>query len=106
MDPTSFLAVDGGNTKTEAVVLTADGAVLGRGLAGQSDISETDQETAFGALYAAVNQALNQADKSVTDLGGSAFRLAGCDWPEDEALLHRILVANPARLYGFTEAVR
>ncbi len=38
------------------------------------------------------------------DDGAALNRLAR--WAEDEALLHRILVANPARLYGFTEAVR
>lgn len=79
---TFHLAVDGGNTKTVAVVVDADGTVLGRGRAGCCDIYATpDPADGVAAVVDAVVQALAEAGDP--QLAGAAFRLASCDWPED-----------------------
>lgn len=76
------LAVDGGNSKTVAVVVDGRGLVQGRGRAGCCDIYATPvPEQGVDAVVSAVEQALEQAGSP--PIAGAAFRLASCDWPED-----------------------
>ncbi len=81
------LGVDGGNTKTLAVVAGADGRALGIAKAGMSDIHNTDPEVAFEAVERAVAAALAQAGVDARELASAAFSMAGADYPEDFALL-------------------
>jgi N-acetylglucosamine kinase-like BadF-type ATPase len=101
------LGVDGGNTKTIAIVAKTDGTIVGCGRAGCSDIyNARDEETALGELRSAVTDALEAASASACDLRASAFSVAGADWVEDIELLdtavrefgfgQRILVVNDA----------
>ena len=86
--PSLVLGVDGGNTKTIAIVASADGSVVGAGRAGCSDIyNAEDEATALGAIRSAVNDALDAASASAADLTVGAFSLAGADWSEDIELL-------------------
>lgn len=79
---TFHLAVDGGNSKTVAVVVDDRGLVLGRGRAGCCDIYATAvPEQGVDSVVSAVEQALEQAGSP--PIAGAAFRLASCDWPED-----------------------
>jgi N-acetylglucosamine kinase-like BadF-type ATPase len=90
------LAVDGGNTKTVAMVARADGVPRGRGRSGCGDIHGAGSpERALAAIETAVRAALAEADIEAADLGAATFSLAGADWPEDFALLERAL---PERL--------
>ncbi|MBD3780575.1 MAG: hypothetical protein IE923_15070 [Micrococcales bacterium] len=91
----AFLAVDGGNSKTLAVVVDAGGRVLGRGRGGRGDIygAPTVPE-AVDAVLGAVRAALAEAGVAPADLRASAFRLAGVDWPEDAALWDERLTAG------------
>lgn len=78
------LAVDGGNSKTVAVVVDDTGEVRGRGRAGCCDIYSTaTPEEGASAVLDAVRQALAEAGEPT--LSGAAFRLASCDWDEDIA---------------------
>jgi N-acetylglucosamine kinase-like BadF-type ATPase len=80
-----FLGVDGGNSKTVALIADAGGRVVGRGRAGVGDIYGA--ETAMGAVLnvvAAVSIAAAAASVGLSELRHGAFRLAGVDWPEDE----------------------
>jgi N-acetylglucosamine kinase-like BadF-type ATPase len=86
------LAVDGGNTKTIAVVADADGRVLGTGRDGCGDI--------YGAASpAAALQAIEDAARSALAAGAvdaAVFSLAGADWPEDFRFLEHELRARLA----------
>jgi N-acetylglucosamine kinase-like BadF-type ATPase len=82
------LGVDGGNSKTVAVVATSDGEVIGAGRGGCADIYNAESETAaLDAIRAAVEDALVAAEVTTSDLAAGAFSLAGADWPEDLNLL-------------------
>lgn len=89
------LGVDGGNTKTVALVAASDGTILGAGRGGPSDIYATETESAaVDAVAAAVNAALNSAMIRRDDLASAAFGMAGADWPEDFRLLHDAFAAH------------
>jgi N-acetylglucosamine kinase-like BadF-type ATPase len=99
------LAVDGGNTKTIAVVAALDGAILGVGRSGCSDIYNAvptgeEPDSAAAALASALraaNAALAAAGAAPADLAASVFNMAGADWPEDIAFWRE---AMTARGYG------
>jgi len=86
-----LLGVDGGNTKTHALVTDLDGTVLGRGDAGTADIHATVPEPALVEITLACERALDAAGGSSSDLDAAAFNLAGADWPEDFVLLREEL---------------
>jgi N-acetylglucosamine kinase-like BadF-type ATPase len=89
---TRVLAVDGGNTKTIALVAGADGVTLGAGHGGRSDIYNTvAPEQAIDAIEAAARQALAAAGIAGGAVDAAAFSLAGADWPEDFTLLEGAL---------------
>lgn len=92
------LGVDGGNTKTLALVAREDGMILGSGRAGCGDIyGATSPAAAIAEIHRAVDSALMEARMAATTLSASAFSLAGADWPEDFTLLED---AMRARGYG------
>jgi N-acetylglucosamine kinase-like BadF-type ATPase len=83
-----LLGVDGGGTKTVALVADATGTVLGAGRAGSSDIHADGvaAETAVGEVASAVREATAAAGVQPADLGCCVFSLCGADWPEDSTL--------------------
>ena len=92
------LGVDGGNTKTLAVIATLNGDVVGSGRAGCGDIyANASPEVGLGSIYQAVDAALACAGLSADKLDAACFSLAGADWPEDFELLHE---AIRSRGYG------
>jgi N-acetylglucosamine kinase-like BadF-type ATPase len=87
-----FLGVDGGNTKTVALVAAGDGSILGAGRAGCSDIyGAISFDAAVAEVVAAVDAALAAAAATRGDVAYAVFSLAGADWPEDKADLHAAL---------------
>jgi N-acetylglucosamine kinase-like BadF-type ATPase len=104
---TYILGVDGGNTKTLALVARSDGAIIGKGRAGCGDIyGAASPAAAIAEIEHAVDAALMEAGIQPAELSAGAFSLAGADWPEDFKLLEdamrargygqRILVVNDA----------
>ncbi len=95
------LAVDGGNTKTIALVAALDGTILGAGRGGCSDIYNAhagidwpDSATAAVAnIKYAVMSALQAANVEASDLVVGVFNMAGADWPEDFSFLHTSMEA-------------
>ncbi len=82
-----LLAVDGGNTKTLAVVADAK-QVLGAARGGCGDIyGGASPDAALEVIEAAARAALADAGCDAGELGAAVFSLAGADWPEDFALL-------------------
>ena len=104
---TLVLGVDGGNSKTVALVARRDGTILGWGRAGCGDIyGAPSAAEALAAIEGAVVAALTMAGACPGDLAAGGFSLAGADWPEDLEYLrdqmlargygHRAIVVNDA----------
>lgn len=84
--PQLYLGVDAGNTKTVALLSDEQGCVVGSGRAGLGDIyGAAHPEDAVDVVASIVTQALATAGAQLSDVRSAAFRLAGIDWPEDEA---------------------
>lgn len=75
------LGVDGGSSKTVALVADTEGCVLGSGRAGNADIYVNAQ--AIEEVAAAITAALDSAGAKPADLAAAALSLVGADWPED-----------------------
>ncbi len=88
-----LVGVDGGGTKTDALVVDAAGRVLGIGAAGPSNWEIVGIEGMAAAVGAAVRGALDVAGLDAGDVDAAAFALAGCDWPSDHARIMPSLAA-------------
>ncbi|MDP9316571.1 MAG: hypothetical protein M3R24_37910 [Chloroflexota bacterium] len=101
-----ILGVDGGTTKTVALVALPDGTIVGAGRAGGSNIYCQHLQVAFGNVERAVLAALNPVGARPADLATAAYSMSGADWPEDfdfirnevlsRGLGRRIVVVNDA----------
>jgi N-acetylglucosamine kinase-like BadF-type ATPase len=108
-----LLGVDGGNTKTIAIVARRDGTVVGVGSAGCGDIHNApDPEEGLAEIHRACAAALASAGARADGLAAAAFSLAGADWPEDfdllrDALTRRLgLEAEPLVVNDAVGAIR
>jgi N-acetylglucosamine kinase-like BadF-type ATPase len=94
------LGVDGGNTKTIALIAAVDGTILGAGRSGCGDIynatprhsNEEPADAAVSNIEYAIQQAVGQAGVSVDDIEVAIFNMAGADWPEDAAFLREQMI--------------
>lgn len=90
----ALLAVDGGNTKLDAVLLTARGEVLGAARGGGSSWNADDEERSIATLRDTVRRACRDAGldperRPVARL--AMYCLAGADLPADDRRLMRLL---------------
>jgi N-acetylglucosamine kinase-like BadF-type ATPase len=113
-----LLAVDGGGTKTQALVTDLQGRVLARGLGPGSNVHNVGFEQSCKAVTTAIDGALMQVVGLRSARAGQSWRgapiaaacfgLAGVDAPEDEAevarwvrqqtIAERFVVVNDAEL--------
>ncbi len=82
-----ILGVDGGGTSTVAWLARADGAVLGRGMAGGSNARAVGDALARLALEEAIAAAFADANRERTPVSVACLGLAGFDRPEERARL-------------------
>jgi N-acetylglucosamine kinase-like BadF-type ATPase len=109
------VGVDGGTTKTIALVVDDRGRILGAGRGGNSNWTGDDVEVPMRVVAATVQEALQQAAKSGDDIAVGVFGLAGADWPEDyerrtaalerSGIARRVIVKNDA-LVGWRAGTR
>lgn len=96
-----ILAVDGGNSKVDVVLVGADGTLLGAARGGGASFAPSETEASVTTLAGAVSHACRGAgrDPGVRPVAGIAVLcLAGADLPVDD---RRILQAvRPLRLAG------
>ena len=96
------LGVDGGGSKTHALVADEHGEVLGFASSGRSNWEDIGLEAAGAALAGAIGGALAAAGVAPGDLAASAFGLAGLDWDADRPVLGAVLdplgLGGPRRL--------
>jgi N-acetylglucosamine kinase-like BadF-type ATPase len=94
--PTSrhaVVGVDGGGTKTHAVVLDADLSILGEGLAGPSNPLRVGIANAAAAIREAIDRACEVAQLRRTDLVAAEIGLAGARRRELSARMREALVS-------------
>lgn len=118
------IGVDGGTTKTIAMVADKNGQILGSARGKGSNWSGEDVKIPMTVVVETVREALNQAGIRGEDVEAAVFTLAGADWPEDHTrreeflkktnIARRILVKNDSfgglraglsRPYGMVLAV-
>src|SRR5258706_9437351 len=80
-EPTYYLGVDGGASKTPALVSDENGEALGEGLAGPSNHLRVGIETASRNVERAVNKALVAADVTSREIVWAYCGIAGADHP-------------------------
>lgn len=85
-----FLGIDGGGSKTLAVIVDSTGRERGRGVAGSSNHEAVGLDTAIASIYAAVGQA-TMAAQAELPLAVAWLGLAGVDHPQNvETLLPHV----------------
>jgi len=93
-DSGALVGVDGGNSKTIALVAGLDGTVIGSArVDGCADIYAIDPSRALGVIRATLEAALRSAPLHPTAILAAAFSLAGADWPDDIALYRELIGA-------------
>lgn len=89
-----FIGVDGGASKTAALVVDGDGTPLGRGLAGGSNHLRVGIEEATRNVERAVNIALVEAGIAIRDVEYAYCGIAGSDHP-----VHRQRVIDSLKIF-------
>ena len=98
------LGIDGGGTKTLALLADRSGTTIGSGTAGTSNYHRVGIENAFAALDSAMERAFQSTQSSLSkeNLAAACLGLAGVDRPADRALVEQWLSTRlpgiPARL--------
>lgn len=72
-----YLGVDGGGTKTHAVLFNEDGQAIGEGFSGASNPLRVGVETALTNIFQATDAACDAANKSRGDIVSATCGLAG-----------------------------
>ncbi len=103
-----LLGIDGGATKTVALLATPDGEILGRAHAGGSNLHALGEAATIAALEHVVAAAFRSAAIPQQPVTAACFGMAGVDRPNDRALIRKwaaewglheeVLVVNDARL--------
>ena len=95
---TLVLGIDGGGSKTHALVADETGQVLGHATDGPSNWEAVGLRGAGDSLREAVHKVLIAAERPVSDVSGAVFGLAGVDWPSDVPRLESVI--EPLGLTG------
>jgi len=81
------VGVDGGGTKTLALISDLEGRILGAGTAGPSNYHIVGIDNAKSAIRKAVSQALSRAGVKGEKISAVCYGLAGLDSPKDIAIM-------------------
>lgn len=82
-----ILGVDGGGSKTHALIASGDGRILGFGKGGSSNHQTCGLHAALQEINHTVAKALEQAHIALENIHAAAFCLAGADFPQDYRIL-------------------
>jgi N-acetylglucosamine kinase-like BadF-type ATPase len=92
MSATYYLGVDGGTTRTKAVIGDDAGHIVGSGEGGASNYQIVGLEAAISGITNAVQRVLTAANLSLTQVEHAVFGLSGMDLPKDREVLNAALV--------------
>ena len=87
MTASCVIGVDGGGSKTTALLAGSDGAILGRGVSGPSNYQAVGAEAALAALEEAVIAAWKDSSIAPQPVQAVCLGMAGVDRPEDHRLV-------------------
>jgi N-acetylglucosamine kinase-like BadF-type ATPase len=96
-----FLGIDGGGTKTAAVLLTDELEEIARAVSGPSNHYSVGQAVTETSLREAIHQALVAADLKPDDIAAIGLGMAGVDRPSDREIIRAIL----SRIAHFPRAI-
>lgn len=88
--PRYVLGIDGGGTKTQAVIIDDSGHLCGTGLGGPSNYDDVGVETTQASIKQAVDAARQMADLPQTPLAAAFLGMAGVVSPTDRAIIQEI----------------
>lgn len=91
------MGIDGGGSKTRAVVTNDRGEILGEGLAGCGNHQVNGIDAALAEIRAAVEQAVQAAGADADGIDAVCYGLAGADRDADFAILRPALASLPYR---------
>jgi N-acetylglucosamine kinase-like BadF-type ATPase len=86
-----FLGVDGGGTKTVAVVCNDEGHILSAGRTGCSNYQSIGERAAGREMRAAIDIALKAAGVSLDAITSAGFGVAGADREAEMAVVHSMV---------------
>jgi N-acetylglucosamine kinase-like BadF-type ATPase len=86
-----FLGVDGGGTKTIAVIADGEGHILSAGRAGCSNYQSIGERAAGRELRVAIDLALRGAGAELTDVTTAGFGIAGADREPEMAIVQTMV---------------
>ncbi len=86
-----YLGVDGGGSKTLAVLTDKTGAVLGVGLGGAGNFQGPGVSRARAQVKKSIDEALREAGAREEDISGAFFGMAGADRPRDFEIVRELL---------------
>lgn len=72
-----FLGIDGGGTKTQAILVDDSQQIIGEGISGASNPLRVGIETALGNIFTAIENACDAANRSRSDIAAIVCGLAG-----------------------------
>ena len=99
------LGVDGGASKTIALVAHADGTVVGMGRGGGSNIYDGDPAGALATGTRVALDALAAAGVAPEDVIVGVLSMCGADWPEDFARIHSAMAPLARQVVVVNDAV-
>jgi N-acetylglucosamine kinase-like BadF-type ATPase len=94
MAVTYYLGVDGGTTRTKAVVGDDAGHIVGSSEGSASNYQIVGLEAAISGITETVRGALTAADISISQIECAVFGLSGMDLPKDREVLSAALVTT------------
>lgn len=86
-----FLGLDGGGTKTKAVLIDGFAREIARATSGPSNYHSVGQETAQNSLQTAMHQALDRVAATWADVGAIGLGMAGVARPSDYQIIRALL---------------
>lgn len=86
-----FLGIDVGGTKTDAIIASSEGAVLGTASNGGANWESIGFPAAVASIKEVVQKALAAARVSASDISQATFAMAGVDWESDEQMFRDAL---------------
>ena len=78
-----ILGIDGGGTKTHALLVDLDGNILATAANGGANWERTGIAATQASLQEIVNRVLSDADLTSSSITAATFGLAGIDWESD-----------------------
>ncbi|NOX60561.1 MAG: hypothetical protein GXP42_01210, partial [Chloroflexi bacterium] len=84
------IGVDGGGSKTDAVILSQEGELLGRGRGGPSNLHLVGAPATRAALWAAMKQAAQEAEVELSQAAAVVWALAGAGRSMEAELLREL----------------